>query len=79
MRCKLHYTTQRGILATPFPALLRSWGRPSPLHTAQRKGSALPPDPYREGWAAAPLGLSPGLCGSGESVANFTHRTVILG
>ena len=36
------------------PALLRSWGRPSPLHTADRKGSALPPDPYREGWAATP-------------------------
>ena len=51
-------------MATPSAALLRSWGRPSLLHTAQRKGSALPPDPYREGWAAAPLGLSPGLCGS---------------
>ena len=36
------------------PALLRSWGRLSPLHTADRKGSALPPDPYREGRAAAP-------------------------
>jgi len=31
------------------PALLRSWGRPSPLHTADRQGSALPPDLYREG------------------------------
>ena len=36
------------------PARLRSWGRPSPLHTADRKGSALPPDPCREGRAAAP-------------------------
>ena len=36
------------------PALLRSWGRPSPLHTADRKGSALPPAPYREEWAATP-------------------------
>jgi hypothetical protein len=37
-----------------IPALLRSWGRPSPLHTAEREGSAIPPDPYREGWAATP-------------------------
>ena len=39
-------TTQRGILATPFAVLLRSWGRPSPLHEKGCKGSALPPGPY---------------------------------
>jgi len=35
-------TPQRGTLATPFAALLRSWGRPSPLHGKGRKDSALP-------------------------------------
>jgi hypothetical protein len=69
-------TTPRGIMATLPAALLRSWGRPSPLHPTFRKGSALPPDPYREGRAAAPLGLSPGLCGPDWRVAYFSPRTV---
>jgi hypothetical protein len=47
-------TTQRGIMATPPAALLRSWGRPSRVHPMGRKRSALPPDPHREGRAAAP-------------------------
>ena len=47
-------TTQCGNMATRSSALLRSWGRPSPLHRTERKGSALPPGPYREGRAAAP-------------------------
>ena len=58
------------------PALLRSWGRPSPLHPAERKGSALPPTPSERGGPPPLLGLSPGLCGSDWSVAYFTHRTV---
>jgi hypothetical protein len=76
-------TTQRGIMATPFPALLRSRGRPSPLHRARGKGSALPTHPrLRRGYPTErggppPLvGLSPGLCGPGGTVAYFTHRTV---
>jgi len=78
-------TTQCGILATPAAALLRSWGRPSPLQGKRRKGSALPPAPIpqdagrvpdRTGRAAAPLGLSPGLCGHGDGVAFLTDRTV---
>jgi hypothetical protein len=76
-------TTQRGIMATPFPALLRSRGRPSPLHRARGKGSALPTHPrLRRGYPTErggppPLvGLSPGLCGPGGTVAYITHRTV---
>jgi AhpD family alkylhydroperoxidase len=69
-------TTQRGIMATPFPALLRSRGRPSPLHRTRGKGSALPTDPTERGGPPPLLGLSPGLCGLGGTVAHFTHRTV---
>jgi hypothetical protein len=58
-------TTQRGIMATPIPALLRSRGRPSPLQRARRKGSALPTDPTERGGPPPLLGLSPGLCGPG--------------
>jgi hypothetical protein len=78
-------TTQRGIMAPAFPALLRSRGRPSPLHRTRGKGSALPTDPSRgtrdgyptERGGPPPLvGLSPGLCGPGRTVAYITHRTV---
>jgi hypothetical protein len=48
-----------------IPALLRSWGRPSPLHAVDRKGSVLPPTPSERGGPPPLLGLSPGLCGSG--------------
>ena len=72
------HTTQRGIMATPPAALLRSWGRPSLLHTAQRKGSALPMDPTERGGPPPLVGLSPELCGLGWSIANFTHRTVTM-
>ena len=63
-------------MATPFPALLRSRGRPSPLHRSGGKGSALPTDPTERGGPPPLLGLSPGLCGPGGAVACFTHRTV---
>ena len=69
-------TTQRGIMAAPFPALLRSRGRPSPLHRSRGKGSALPRDPTERGGPPPLVGLSPGLCGPGGTVAYFTHRTV---
>jgi len=69
-------TTQRGIMATPPAALLRSWGRPSRLHPMRRKRSALPPDPSERGGPPPLVGLSPGLCGSVWRVAYFTHRTV---
>ena len=69
-------TTQRGMVATPLAALLRSWGRPSPLHENGCKGSALSPGPYRKGRAAAPLRLSSGLCGPEASVAYCMHRIV---
>ena len=72
-------TTQRGIKATPFPALLRSRGRPSPLHRTRGKGSALPTDPTERGGPPPLLGLSPGLCGPGGTVACFAHRTVWTG
>jgi len=63
-------TTQPGLMATPFPALLRSRGRPSPLHRSHGKGSALPMDPSgRDGPpsesppdSAAREELSPILC-----------------
>jgi hypothetical protein len=63
-------------MATPFPALLRSRGRPSPLHRIRGKGSALPTDPTERGGPPPLVGLSPGLCGPGGIVAYFTHRTV---
>ena len=63
-------------MATPFPALLRSRGRPSPLHRTRGKGSALPTDPTERGGPPPLVGLSPGLCGPGGTVAYFTHRTV---
>ena len=69
-------TTQRGIMATLFPALLRSRGRPSPLHRTRGKGSALPTDPTERGGPPPLLGLSPGLCGPRGTVAYFAHRTV---
>ena len=47
------YYPARKIVYT-VPALLHVWGRPSPWHTADRNGLALPPDPHREGRAAAP-------------------------
>ncbi len=80
-RSRPNPTTQRGIMAAPFPALLRSRGRPSPLHRTRGKGSALPTDPTARGGPPPLLGLSPGLCGPGGTVAYFTHRTVtgILG
>ena len=53
------------------PGLLRSWGRLSPLHTAERKGSALPPSPTERGGPPPLLGLSPGLCGSGVDCRLF--------
>jgi hypothetical protein len=64
-------------MATPFSALLRSRGRPSPLHRTSRKGLALPTDPTERGGPPPLLGLSPGLCGPGGTVAYPTHRTVI--
>jgi hypothetical protein len=70
-------------MATPFPALLRSRGRPSPLHRTRGKGSALPTHPrLRRGYPTERggppplLGLSPGLCGRRRTVTYFTHRTV---
>jgi hypothetical protein len=72
-------TQQRGMLATPSPALLRSRGRPSPLHTTDGKSSALPADPSERGGPPPLLGLSPGLCGLGRTVAYFVHRTVMRG
>ena len=62
-------TAQRGIMATPCPALLRSRGRPSPLHGVQRKGSALPTGPTERGVPPPLLGLSPGLCGPGGGLS----------
>jgi hypothetical protein len=69
-------TQQRGILATRSLALLRSQGRPSPLHKARRKRSALPAHrrlrrgyPTERGGPPPFLGLSPGLCGPGRTVA----------
>jgi hypothetical protein len=79
------FTTQRGILATHWLALLRSRGRPSLLHRTRGKGSALPPHPSRgtrdgypteRGGPPTLVGLSPGLCGPGGTVAYITHRTV---
>jgi hypothetical protein len=65
------------------PALLRSRGRPSRLHQARSKGSALPAHPrLRRGYPTEKggppplLGLSPGLCGPGWAVAYLTHGTV---
>ena len=72
-------------MATPFPTLLRSRGRPSRWHGTRGKGSALPTHPcLRRGYPTArgkppPLrGLSPGLCGPGGTVAYFPHRTAVL-
>ena len=77
------YTQQRGILATHWLALLRSRGRPSHSHKARRKCSALPAHPLlRRGYPTERggppplLGLSPGLCGPGQTVAYLMHRTV---
>ena len=72
-------TTQRGIMATPPAALLRSWGRPSLLHSMRRKRSALPTGPSERGGPPPLVGLSPGLCASVWHVAYFTHRTVRIG
>jgi hypothetical protein len=69
-------TQQREILATRSLALLRSRGRPSPSHKARRKCSALPAGPTERGGPPPLLGLSPGLCGPGRTVAYFMHRTV---
>ena len=64
-------TTQRGIMATPFPALLRSRGRPSPLHRTRGKGSAPPHGPYREGRTAAPRRTLPRTVRSGRDCRLF--------
>jgi hypothetical protein len=76
-------TQQRGILAPRSPALLHSRGRPSHLHKGPRKCSAFPAHPrlrrgYRTERGGPPplLGLSPGLCGLGRTVAYLMHRTV---
>ena len=78
-----YVTQQRGILATHWLALLRSRGRPSHSHKARRKCSALPAHPLlRRGYPTERggppplLGLSPGLCGPGRTVAYLMHRTV---
>ena len=70
------HTQQRGILATHSLALLRSRGRPSHLHKARRKFSALPASPTERGGPPPLLGLSPGLCGPGRTVACLMYRTV---
>jgi len=46
------------------------------LHRTRGKGSALPTDPTERGGPPPLVGLSPGLCGPGGTVAYFTHRTV---
>src|SRR5208283_2195134 len=61
------YTVRR---AAPFV------GKALALAHSTAQGLGPPHGPYREGWAAAPLGLSPGLCGPGWSVVYFTYRTV---
>ena len=61
------YTARR---AAPFV------GKALALARGTAQGLGPPHGPYREGRAAAPLALSPGLCGPGWSVAYFTHRTV---
>ena len=64
-------TTQRGIKATPFPALLRSRGRPSPLHRTRGKGSFPPHGSYREGRTAAPPRTLPRTVRSGRDCRLF--------
>jgi len=56
-------------------ALLRSWGRPSPLHENGCKGSALPLAPTERA-GRRPSQVLPGLCGPEVTVAYFTHRIV---
>jgi AhpD family alkylhydroperoxidase len=63
-------TTQRGIMATPFPALLRSRGRPSPLQGRQQPLGP-PHGPYREGRAAAPPRTLPRTVRSGRDCRPF--------
>ncbi len=70
------YSAARKYGYTHSLALLRSRGRPSPLHNAPRKRSALPAGPTERGGPPPLLGLSPGLCGPSRTVANFTDRTV---
>jgi hypothetical protein len=48
------------------------------LHRTRGKGSALPTDPPERGGPPPLLGLSPGLCGPGGTIAHFTYRTVSL-
>ena len=69
-------------MATPSAVLLRSWGRPSPLHQVSRKGSVLPRAPTpsvrvpdREGRAAAPRRTLPRTVRSGLIVVSPVLRT----
>jgi hypothetical protein len=71
-----NYSASRKCHHTHTSALLRSRGRPSPLHRTRLKGSALPADPTERGGPPPLLGLSPGLCGPTRSVVYFTNRTV---
>ncbi len=73
------------ILATRWLVLLRSRGRRSYSHKARRNCSALPAQPRlhrgyptERGGPPPVLGLSPGLCGPGRTVAYLMHRTGIL-